>query len=233
MNSEANENHPAMSSDGLTLYFFSNRPGGIGGTDIWTSTRDAIDSDWTAPANFAAANTPANEFINFVSEDGNTLLFNNGDPLHEDRIYQLTRVANQDEWGTPMLLPAPINDGLSGSRAGNLSADGLIMMFESDRAGGAGNSDIWEAVRPSIDEPWSVKSHDSNINSAVDDVYPVISPDGLTLFFGSQRDGGYGGFDIWVSMRDTVEDEWGIASNLGPTINTSGAENPGQFWEPG
>jgi len=57
------------------------------------------------------------------------------------------------------------------------------------------------------------------------DFNPFISRDGLSLYFSSDRPGGYGDFDIWVSHRTTVDDHWGPAENLGPNINTPFVEN--------
>jgi len=53
-----------------------------------------------------------------------------------------------------------------------------------------------------------------------------ISPDGLSLYFGSTRAGGYGYYDIWVVTRETTDDDWGSAVNLGPTVNTPYSEYP-------
>ncbi len=57
------------------------------------------------------------------------------------------------------------------------------------------------------------------------DFNPFISRDGLSLYFSSDRPGGYGGFDIWVSHRATVDDPWGPPENLGPNVNTPFIEN--------
>ena len=57
------------------------------------------------------------------------------------------------------------------------------------------------------------------VNSSSYDACPTISKDGLSLYFRSNRSGGNGDFDIWVSQRDAVEDPWGVPTNLGPTIN--------------
>ena len=51
------------------------------------------------------------------------------------------------------------------------------------------------------------------------DACPTISKDGLSLYFRSNRLGGFGSFDIWVTQRDSVEDPWQTPVNLGPTIN--------------
>jgi len=53
-----------------------------------------------------------------------------------------------------------------------------------------------------------------------------ISPDGLSLYFGSNRAGGYGYYDIWVVTRETTDDDWGPAVNLGPTVNTAYSDYP-------
>jgi len=65
------------------------------------------------------------------------------------------------------------------------------------------------------------------VNSPREELLPVLSPDGLELYFGSSRSGGYGGLDIWVTKRSTIEDPWGPPTNLGPQINASGFDYAG------
>ena len=60
----------------------------------------------------------------------------------------------------------------------------------------------------------------STINSSSDDAQPCISANGLELYFNSNRAGGYGLSDLWVSTRATIHDEWGTPANLGPTVNS-------------
>jgi hypothetical protein len=60
-----------------------------------------------------------------------------------------------------------------------------------------------------------------NVNSSSYDSGPSISADGLSLFFGSSRPGGYGGRDIWLTRRKTLSDPFGPTVNLGPTVNSS------------
>jgi len=62
------------------------------------------------------------------------------------------------------------------------------------------------------------------VNSTADDAFPFISKDGRSLYFASNRPGGFGGFDIWVSQRRTVRDPWGPPQNVGPNINSSSNE---------
>ncbi|MFH1884720.1 MAG: GC-type dockerin domain-anchored protein, partial [Planctomycetota bacterium] len=62
----------------------------------------------------------------------------------------------------------------------------------------------------------------STVNSSAFDVKMNISTDGLSLIFDSDRSGGYGGHDLWVSTRPTLSDSWGTPVNLGSTVNSSG-----------
>jgi hypothetical protein len=64
------------------------------------------------------------------------------------------------------------------------------------------------------------------VSSPQGEYNPVISPNGLELYFGSKRPGGYGDEDIWMSKRASIEDPWGPTVNLGPGINSAGAEGP-------
>src|SRR6266550_503466 len=65
------------------------------------------------------------------------------------------------------------------------------------------------------------------INSGASDQGPAISKDGLSLYFTSNRTGGLGGFDMYVSQRASVDDPWSSPVNLGATVNTTSDEgNP-------
>ncbi|MHC4206940.1 MAG: TolB-like translocation protein, partial [Planctomycetota bacterium] len=57
------------------------------------------------------------------------------------------------------------------------------------------------------------------VNSEAYDGMPCISADGLELYFYSDRGGGQGGCTIWVSIRDSTDNEWGPPENLGSVVN--------------
>ena len=65
---------------------------------------------------------------------------------------------------------------------------------------------------------------DASINTAALEGCPSVSPDGLSLYFASNRAGGFGGLDIYVSHRARRHDPWGAPVNLGSAINTAGDE---------
>lgn len=76
---------------------------------------------------------------------------------------------------------------------------------------------------PSSDK-WTPPVHLLEVNSNFEDKMPAISPDGKSLVFSSNRPGGYGGFDLWVSYRDTTQNKWTNPVNLGSEINSQGNE---------
>jgi hypothetical protein len=62
------------------------------------------------------------------------------------------------------------------------------------------------------------------VNSTSNDAGPTISKDNLSLYLTSDRPGGFGGFDIWVSQRPDGDSPWGFPINLGATVNTDAIE---------
>lgn len=98
--------HPALSSDGKTLYFASDRPGGQGGSDIWRSHHDG--TGWSAPENLGATvNTPGNEL--FPVESGGTLYFSSDahDNLGGLDVFE-THETN-GHWSDPRNMNYPVN----------------------------------------------------------------------------------------------------------------------------
>jgi WD40-like Beta Propeller Repeat len=128
------------------------------------------------------------------------------------------------EWSDPVHLDAPINSP-STELGPDLSPDELSLYFGSDRAGGVGGVDLWAVQRECVGCPWGTPFA-LNINSPQSDGGPSFSPDGHYLLFSSNRDGGHGGDDIWVSYRENVTDNlgWGAPFNLGSGVNTADAE---------
>jgi len=108
----------------------------------------------------------------------------------------------------------------------SISADGLELYFNSYRSGGFGNADIWVTTRKTKADPWGEPVNlGATINSPAHENAPNISADGLSLYFGSDRSGGGGGRDVWVTKRKTKSDPWGEPVNLGPSVNSPADEH--------
>jgi len=133
--------------------------------------------------------------------------------------------ANADfTFGTPTNLGPTVNSS-AGDAAPSISADGLQLYFIdwlSPRPGGYGGWDIWVTTRETTEDDWGTPVNlGPTVNSSAHDGAMSISADGLSLFFASNRPGGYGVWDLWVTTRATTEDDWGTPVNLGPTVNGS------------
>src|SRR5256714_5800460 len=73
--------------------------------------------------------------------------------------------------------------------------------------------------------PWSSPVNmGPSINTVYNEWHAAISADGLTIFFSTDRPGGFGDFDLWVAERPRPDADWGPARNLGPKINTFSGE---------
>src|SRR2546426_10667382 len=80
-----------------------------------------------------------------------------------------------------------------------------------------------DAVQQPLSSDWSAAVNlGPAINSGSNEQHPAISKDGLSLYFASDRAGGMGGLDIYVSQRSSVDDPWGPPANLGHNINSAG-----------
>jgi Tol biopolymer transport system component len=139
-------------------------------------------------------------------------------------IWVSTRPTADDPWGEPVNLGSIINSEHH-ERAPHISADGLSLIFDSDRPGGMGSSDIWMATRASVRSSWQDPVNlGPEINAEGWEGQPSASDSGLTLYFCSVRQTGYGQADIWMAERATLADAWGTPISLGPLVNTACAE---------
>jgi hypothetical protein len=71
----AQEGRPYLRKDGREIFFNSNRPGSLGGQDIWTSRRECVSAPWSSPEPVDELNTVGNDFTPALSWDGQTLFF--------------------------------------------------------------------------------------------------------------------------------------------------------------
>lgn len=125
---------------------------------------------------------------------------------------------NDESWDKVKDIGPPINT-IENEGAFSISSDGNYIFFTScSRNGGKGQCDIWLTSKKNNrwDEP---KNLQSPINTKYWESQPSISSDGRMLYFSSDRPGGYGGTDIWVS--EFSNSGWSAPKNLGPTVNTS------------
>jgi outer membrane protein OmpA-like peptidoglycan-associated protein/Tol biopolymer transport system component len=153
VNSSAWDSQPAVTPDGGTLYFVSNRPGGLGGYDIWKTTLNA-GGEWTKPENLGPdINTPYDENTPFVHPDGKTLYFSSdGWPGLGNMDIYFSRKQDNGKWGKPVNIGYPINT-FSEETGLMVTPDGLQGMFSSVLKGGFGDMDIYSFSLPATARP--------------------------------------------------------------------------------
>jgi WD40 repeat protein len=233
----ANDQHPAISKNGLSLYFTSNRPGGAGADDLWVVQRATIYGPWGTPQNLGPIiNTGSVEFAPTFSRDGHWLLF------HSDRpggsggldIWASYREHTHDDfaWQPPINIGSGVNSPYddAGPTLFEDEANGITTLYFTslNRPAGLGDWDVYSSVLgpDGTFGPATLVvelSAPGNANTGRD-TRTAIRHDGLEMFFTSNRPGGHGSGDLWVSTRATTLDAWSTPVNVGPTINTSNFE---------
>jgi tetratricopeptide (TPR) repeat protein len=110
VNTTAWESTPSISADGNVLYFSSNRPGGLGGKDLWYSKKNS-EGTWANPVNMGKSiNTEGNEMSPFIHFDGKTLYFaSDGRPGMGGYDIFISRMKEDSTWSEPKNLGYPIN----------------------------------------------------------------------------------------------------------------------------
>jgi Tol biopolymer transport system component len=227
VNNSARDIWKSISADGLALFFHSTRTEGYGAGDLWVTTRATIEDDWGEPVNLGP--TVNSRYIDggpSISADGLSLYFSSNRPGTSGSrdIWLTKRATTNDPWGEPVNLGSTVNSVYIDATPG-ISADGLSLYFLSDRPGGSGDIDLWVTTRRTVSDPWGTPVNlGPTVNSSALDAGPNISADGLTLFFNSDRPGGSGSSDLWVTTRETTDDDWSVPVNLGPVVNSSALE---------
>ncbi len=227
VNSAFVDNGPAISKDGLSLFFSPVRPGGLGAQDIWVSQRGSEDDPWGPPVNLGPAiNTGVGEFVPGFSRDGHWMFFNRAGGPGGFGGFDLWSSYREDvhddfAWETAVNLGPAINTEFLEAGATYFENDELgvpLLYFGSDRPGGLGAIDIYVSAQLP-DESWGAPKLVTELSTSASDQRPSIRFDGLEMFLQSNRPGGFGEADLWVSTRDAASDSWMTPVNLGETVN--------------
>jgi len=205
INTPRPEAGPHLSRDGHRLYFASGRPGGFGANDIWVSWRSDPNDDfaWEAPVNLG----PGVNSSGF--EGGMTLRFpelyvasDRADPGPDHPLHIYLSVLGPDgAFGPAALVPELSSEG--NDLRPTIRFDGRELFLSSNRAGSAGGSqDIWVSTRQAFGGPWTPPVNvGTAVNTEYNEVQPSLSTDGRILLFASDRPGGSGGADLYITTR--------------------------------
>jgi OmpA-OmpF porin, OOP family len=161
------------------------------------------------------------QYFPVLTADQQELIFTRrlGPGGNDDEDLVVSRKTPSGAWSVPTSISKNINSELNEGTC-TISADGRKLIFTSCIGReGFGSCDLFESAK--VGETWSQpKNLGINVNSAEWESQPSLSADGRTLYFVSDRRGGLGRRDIWVSTLND-KGQWTKAKNAGKTINTA------------
>ncbi|KXK04189.1 MAG: IPT/TIG domain, FG-GAP repeat-containing protein [Acidobacteria bacterium OLB17] len=217
---------PIQAPDGLSFYIASNRPGGMGGQDIWVSTRASTDAPWGAFTNVGAPINSASDDFCPSPAPGNMFFFISTRPdpgaCGGGDIY-FTKFKD-GAWQTPENLGCEINSsGAEWSPSYFQDENGHgVLYFASDRPNGRTPGDIGLDIY--YTEDFGPAQLAPGLNSEYDDARPNVRHDGLEIVFDSTRPGTLGGPDIWTAKRSSTSVPWEAPVHLPAPINSAAGD---------
>ncbi|MDP6546623.1 MAG: hypothetical protein QGH60_21810 [Phycisphaerae bacterium] len=213
VNSKHDELGPRLSADGRLLLFYSNRPGGIGGYDVWVAMR--TEGVWGKPVNLGPnVNSKHNEYGPSITADNRRLYFASNRKAAErmGKRLQWRATIRQGQLGDYDLFSAEVDFAHAPlpttATSRPTTAPGARLKIRADQA---------------LELP--------GVNTEHNEGTPCVSPWGDFLYFASNRPGGQGGFDLY---RARIEDDRCVRlENLGAEVNTAGNETDPQLTKGG
>ena len=230
VNTDKPEYSPVVSLDGTSLYFTSRRQWADNSSDqfrdpmlndfpedIYVSYQD-FEGEWTKPVKLAFCDNELNEATIAVSSDerqiyvyqdlsgGGDIYFSKfGNNKFEELEKLRYNAVNTDAWETHCTV----------------TPDGQNMYFVSDRKGGYGGRDIYRIVKLPNGEWSEAQNLGPEINTPYDEDSPFIAVNNKTLYYSSNGPKSMGGFDVFVTFRDELNN-WSTPLNMGYPINSCG-----------
>lgn len=220
LNSPKGEGAMSVSADERTIYFTSDRNGGVGMSDVYLSTRASATATWSTPTLLAGVNTAGLEQRPTLPTDELTVYFETS-AASAPGSWQLaaaTRTSTSVPFGA--WVPVAQLNSTANDTAPFVLPDHSAIYFLSDR--GAGH-ELYRAARTGGNWAPPVLVTGTNLNDTSVD-YPAITSDELTLYFSSTRAGGAGNRDFWVATRTSTVSGFGTPVNVA-ALNTNAYES--------
>ncbi|MFH1679062.1 MAG: hypothetical protein ABIH26_00280 [Candidatus Eisenbacteria bacterium] len=222
VNTPGDERGLQRTYDGSQLLYSSNWTG----TDyevFWATPSGGYEWDLCVPCAIPVLNAPGyNDLAPTMNEAYDMIVFGSNRPGGQGGMDLWVSRLVGGAWAEPENLGLPVNSP-GDEEMPYISPDGSALYFGSNRAGGLGNHDVWVSHSTDGGYIWSEPENlGPPVNTAFSERGPSLSPDGSLLFFGSNRPGGAGGVDVWIS--ENLGGSWGDPTNAGSPVNTSADE---------
>ena len=188
------------------------------------------------PKVVTGVSTKQDEYLAYISPDDKLCFFTRKVPVKSmnsvkasDSEKEVFMLATRDNTGVfnvgePMSPPFNTTDDNQGGCTISIDNKYIYFAMQRQEGGAQPNCDIYMSIND--EDSWSeITKIGANVNHPVYwDSQPTLSADGNALYFASDRPGGYGGIDLYVTYKDPKTGAWSIPKNLGPKINTAGHE---------
>ena len=180
------DDDPTLTGDLLEIYF--NRA-----NLVYGATRASVTDAWSMPSVVSPLGSP--DTTPEVSLDGLTMYVASSRPgtLGANDIMMSTRATKGDMWSTPTFVTEL--DTPSEDNSGDMTLDGLEIVFGSSRAGTA---DLYTSTRAATTDAWGTPTAIAELDTASIENSPFLTGDGLTIYFDSNR---LGTTDLFVATR--------------------------------
>ena len=184
VNTSANERSPGLSADGLEL-FFTRRPGLSGQSQMFVVQRSNRSAPWGQPTLLGPPinGSGLNVFDPQPTADGLKLFFCSDEGGSND-IYTVERTASGAPWGNKQQVPA-VNDSLANEAAPAPSANGSMLWFSSNRAGGIGGQDIYLSWLQANTGQWTAPMAVVELNTPDNEVAAFSAAGSGLMYFNS------------------------------------------------
>ncbi|HWM88518.1 MAG TPA: hypothetical protein VNO33_21830 [Kofleriaceae bacterium] len=183
LSSTAFDATPEVSFDGLVMHVASARGGGLGGSDIWLSTRPSRDDEWGELVHVAELSSERDEWAAVTDASHTSVVITRSVPDHSLDLLGASR-ASTEPWSAPAPLAHLASEVYEAD--GHLDASGLRLHFAGERDG---DRDIYLAARAAPDADFAEPVRLPELSSEGRDEDPWVSPDGRVIVFSSDRTG--------------------------------------------
>ncbi len=238
INSSFFDQQAALSPNGLSLYFNSNRPTSaddvVADANIWVATRECPDCPWTVPVLLGdVVNTPGNDANPWVTRDGHRLFFtsNRTGTLGVNDLWVSYREHVHDDfgWGSPENLGPQVNSTLQEVAPSYLEHEDLSgpVLYFNRQSGNqtVPQGDLYSSTM-GADGVWSTAQPVTELNSTSADQRAAVHRSGLDIYFWSDRGGTA---QIWQSERESVLEAWSPPTLVGGGVNDQPSSMPHIF----
>ncbi|MEO8582526.1 MAG: OmpA family protein [Flavitalea sp.] len=234
INSDLAELRPTVSADGNLLFFIcENHPANTkynsvpNSQDIWYSERDSFGKWGEARHLSYPLNTMQYNAVYWISPDNNRILIRGAfkEGAYMGKGVSMSYQKDDGRWGEPDMLRIKNYEKYDRGRqsGATMGHDGQTLLLYMTPEPGGQNNDLYVCFLSSDGVSWTEpKSLGKKINLPdFDEMTPYLAPDGVTLYFSSNKPGGLGDNDIYMTTRqDKTWQKWSDPVNLGSPINT-------------